>query len=32
VRDLITLLARRVSIQSDIGRGTTVAFSIPLDA
>jgi signal transduction histidine kinase len=32
VRDLITLLRGDVSISSDIGRGTTVAFSIPLDA
>ena len=32
VRDLITLVRGEVSIQSDIGRGTTVAFSIPLDA
>lgn len=32
VRDLITLLRGEVSISSDIGRGTTVAFSIPLDA
>ena len=32
VRDLITLLRGEVSILSDIGRGTTVAFSIPLDA
>jgi signal transduction histidine kinase len=30
VRDLITLLGGEISIQSDIGRGTTVAFSIPL--
>jgi len=32
VRDLITLLRGELSLQSDIGRGTTVAFSIPLDA
>ena len=32
VRDLITLLSGEVSIHSDIGRGTTVAFAIPLDA
>jgi signal transduction histidine kinase len=31
VRDLITLLNGEVSISSDIGHGTTVAFSIPLD-
>jgi signal transduction histidine kinase len=30
VRDLITLLEGEVSIQSDIGRGTTVSFSIPM--
>ncbi len=32
VRDLTALLGGEVSIQSDIGRGTTVAFSIPLNA
>jgi len=32
VRDLITLLNGEIAVQSDIGRGTTVAFSIPLDA
>jgi signal transduction histidine kinase len=32
VRDLVTLLRGEISLQSDIGRGTTVAFSIPLDA
>jgi signal transduction histidine kinase len=31
VRDLITLLGGEVSIQSDIGHGTTVAFTIPLN-
>jgi signal transduction histidine kinase len=30
VRDLITLLNGEVSIHSDIGRGTTIAFTIPL--
>ncbi len=32
VRDLITLLGGEVSVQSDIGHGTTVAFTIPLSA
>jgi signal transduction histidine kinase len=32
VRDLIALLGGEVSIQSDIGHGTTVAFSIPLQS
>ena len=31
VRDLITLLGGEVSIQSDIGRGTTIAFAIPVN-
>jgi len=30
VRDLITLLSGDISIQSDVGRGTTIAFTIPL--
>jgi signal transduction histidine kinase len=30
VRDLITLLGGEIAISSDIGRGTTVSFSIPL--
>jgi signal transduction histidine kinase len=30
VRDLITLLGGEIALQSDIGRGTTVSFSIPL--
>ncbi len=32
VRDLIALLGGEISIQSDIGHGTTVAFSIPLQS
>jgi signal transduction histidine kinase len=32
VRDLITLLGGEVSIQSDIGHGTTIAFAIPLNS
>jgi len=32
VRDLITLLGGEVSVQSDIGHGTTVAFAIPLES
>jgi signal transduction histidine kinase len=32
VRDLIILLDGEVSVQSDIGRGTTVAFAIPLSS
>jgi signal transduction histidine kinase len=30
VRDLITLLSGDISIQSDVGRGTTIAMTIPL--
>ena len=30
VRDLIALLGGEIAIQSAIGRGTTVSFSIPL--
>jgi signal transduction histidine kinase len=32
VRDLIVLVQGDISVQSDIGRGTTVSFSIPLQA
>jgi signal transduction histidine kinase len=32
VRDLITLLGGELSVQSDIGHGTTVGFTIPLSA
>jgi signal transduction histidine kinase len=32
VRDLITLLDGEISLQSDIGRGTTISFTIPLSA
>jgi two-component system autoinducer 2 sensor kinase/phosphatase LuxQ len=32
VRDLIVLVQGEISVHSDIGRGTTVSFSIPLQA
>jgi signal transduction histidine kinase len=30
VRDLVVLLEGEVSLKSDVGRGTTVSFEIPV--